>query len=117
MSNRSVGSEHEKMAAEYLSGQGYNIIETNFFCKGGEIDIIARDGEYLCFIEVKYRRSASEGYPEEAVNIRKAGRITRSALFYMNLKRIPDSTPCRFDVVAIFGDRITLYKNAFEAVL
>ena len=97
--------------------QGYRIIERNFYCKAGEVDIIAYDAEYLCFIEVKYRKDLSDGYPEEAVDVRKARRITKSAMFYMNMCRIPASTPCRFDVVSILGDEIRVIKNAFDAVL
>ena len=117
INKRELGSDKEKTAAAYLTDNGYRVIETNYFCKAGEIDIVAKDGEYLCFIEVKFRNDTSSGYPEEAVDVRKAGRITRSALFYMNQKGYPENTPCRFDVVAILGDRITLYKNAFDAVL
>ena len=75
------------------------------------------DGEYLCFIEVKYRKDLSDGYPEEAVDLNKARRITRSAMLYMNMCGLEETTPCRFDVVSILGDEIKLIKNAFEAIL
>ena len=117
INKREIGNDKEKIAAEYLTGCGYRVLETNYYCKAGEIDIIAKDGDYLCFIEVKYRNNTSGGYPEEAVDARKAGRISRSALFYMNQKKLPENTPCRFDVVAILGNDVTLYKNAFDAVL
>lgn len=112
---RTVGTEKERLAARYLADRGYTILETNYYCKAGEIDLIAREEEYLCFIEVKYRADLSAGYPEEAVDPRKAGRITRSALYYMNMHGIPDDTPCRFDVVAILGDEIHLIRDAFDA--
>lgn len=117
MNKRQLGSEHERVAADYLRKNGYEILTTNFFCKAGEIDIIARNDGYLCFIEVKYRKDTSDGYPYEAVGLIKAGRISRSALFYMNMKGITQDTPCRFDVVSILGDNIELIKNAFDAVL
>ena len=117
MNKREVGSGKERMAAEYLTSCGYRIREMNYFCKAGEIDIIAEEGGYLCFIEVKFRSDAASGYPEDAVDIRKAKRITRSALFYMNSEGLPDDIPCRFDVVAILGKDITLIKNAFDAVM
>ena len=55
--NRSVGAEYEKIAMSYLEKQGYEIIECNFFCSYGEIDVIAKDKEYLVFLEVKYRKN------------------------------------------------------------
>lgn len=117
INKRKLGGEYEDRAAGYLESIGYKIIKKNYFCKAGEIDIVAKDGEYLSFIEVKYRANAASGFPEEAVDMKKAGRITRSALFYMNSENIPDNTPCRFDVVAILGDEISVIKNAFEAVM
>ena len=117
MNKREVGSGKERIAAEYLQEQGYRILEMNYFCKAGEIDIIAEEDGYLCFIEVKYRSDAASGFPEDAVDIRKAKRITKSAMFYMNSEGLSGETPCRFDVVAILGKDITLIKNAFDAVM
>ncbi|MCR5324705.1 MAG: YraN family protein [Lachnospiraceae bacterium] len=116
MNKRKIGSYGEIRASQYLCENGYRIIKKNYFCKAGEIDIIAYDGDHLCFIEVKYRKDLTDGYPEEAVDLKKARRITRSAMLYMNMCSIPDDTPCRFDVVSILGDEIKLIKNAFEAV-
>ena len=96
---------------------GYRIIRKNYFCKSGEIEIIAYDNGYLCFIEVKYRKDLSDGYPEEAVDRNKCRRITQSARFFMNMCGLAETTPCRFDVVSILGDEVRLIKNAFDAVL
>ena len=60
---RKIGQDNENAAAEYLKQQGYEILAQNFYTRMGEIDLIARDDEYLVFVEVKYRRSASAGYP------------------------------------------------------
>ena len=117
MNKREVGSGKERIAAEYLKDHGYRILEMNYYCKAGEIDIIAEEDGYLCFIEVKYRNDAASGFPEDAVDIRKAKRITGSALFYMNSAGLSGETPCRFDVVAILGNDITLIKDAFDAVM
>ncbi|MCR5205507.1 MAG: YraN family protein [Lachnospiraceae bacterium] len=117
MNKRQVGSEHEQEAEEYLKKSGYKIIKKNFFCKAGEIDIIAEDDGYLCFIEVKYRDSAENGFPEEAVDMRKIRRITRSAVFYLTRYGIPEDFPIRFDVVSILGNEIKVIKNAFDAVM
>ena len=117
MNKRQVGFNNEHEAVLFLPNSGYNIHETNFYCKSGEIDIIADDEGYLCFIEVKYRESDANGFPEEAVDYRKAQRITRSAMFYMTRHGIPEDYPVRFDVVAILGKEIKVFKNAFDAVL
>ncbi len=110
---RTIGTEYENMTCEYLIKQGYRIIERNFRCRQGEIDIIARDGKYLVFIEVKYRRSGHEGDPAEAVDFRKQARILRTARFYMNYAHVSEDTPCRFDVVAVLGGEVRLIKDAF----
>lgn len=110
---RAIGREKEQLAQEYLKAQGYQIVEKNFYTRFGEIDIIARDGAYLVFLEVKYRRSAAGGYPAEAVDRRKQQRIYRAAQYYLYKRGLPADIPCRFDVAAIQGDEITLIKNAF----
>lgn len=117
MNKRQVGFNNEHEAVLFLQISGYVIKETNFYCKAGEIDIIAENDGYLCFIEVKYRESDVNGLPEEAVDFKKARRITRSAIFYMTRHGIPDDFPVRFDVVAILGKDIKVYKNAFDAVM
>lgn len=113
MNRRKRGNEKEKVAAEFLKKQGYTIITMNFYFKGGEIDIIAREGEYLVFIEVKYRTSGSSGLPEEAVTPQKMQRISYGASYYMLSHHIPDSAPVRFDVVAVDNEGIRLHRNAF----
>lgn len=117
LNKRQVGFDKEKAASAYLENSGYRIIQKNFYCKAGEIDIVAEDDGYLCFIEVKYRENAENGFPEEAVDIRKARKITRSAIFYMTRYGIPEDYPVRFDVVSILGKEINVIKNAFDAVM
>lgn len=116
MNKRAVGTQYEQEAAEYLKKNGYLILEKNFRCKTGEIDLIAKSEGYLCFIEVKYRSGISKGYPAEAINPNKIRRITRTAQFYMLIHKIPQETPCRFDAVLILEHEITLIKNAFYGV-
>lgn len=98
---------------KYLKENNYIILETNFYCYFGEIDIIARNNGYLVFIEVKYRKSRSMGLPEEAVTYSKQRRIYKSAEYFLYKNRISMNIPCRFDVVAIMNKEIVLYKNAF----
>ena len=75
---RETGAEYEKKAARYLESCGYKIISSNFRCRAGEIDLIARDGRYLVFIEVKYRVNAQMGEPQEAVDTKKQQKISRT---------------------------------------
>lgn len=110
---RQIGSQYEKMAGEYLISCGYEIIEYNFRCRMGEIDIIARDGEYLAFCEVKYRKGTVKGHPAEAVGLRKQRVISKCAAYYLVTRRLAD-LPCRFDVISVEGKEIDLIKNAFE---
>lgn len=112
---RSVGTMYEQKAGAYLEEHGYEIIEYNFRCRLGEIDIIARDGEYLVFCEVKYRSHPGSGHPAEAVDERKQRKISKCALFYLTRYTTGD-VPCRFDVIGIEGEKITLFQNAFDYI-
>lgn len=111
---RRLGAAYEERAAEYLQNHGYQILERNFRCKIGEIDLIARDAEVLVFLEVKYRRSGRYGGPAEAVTPAKQRTICRVADFYRMSRQIPESQSCRFDVVAILGEQVQVYKDAFS---
>lgn len=110
---RRIGAAYEEWAAEFLTERGYQILERNYRCRRGEIDLIARDGDTLVFLEVKYRRSAACGGPAEAVTHTKQKTICRVADHYRFARRISEDRACRFDVVAILGGEITLYRNAF----
>lgn len=114
MNKRRTGTAYEAIAADYLKSQGYEILKQNYRCKSGEIDLIAKDGRYLVFVEVKYRTTGEKGAAVAAVDHRKQRIISRVAAFYLIQNRLPEDMPCRFDVVAIDGEKITLYKNAFE---
>ena len=100
---RTVGSRYEQEAAAFLMTQGLVILEQNFRCRAGEIDIIVRDGQTLVFCEVKYRYDSGAGDPAAAVDGRKQQTIFRVAQWYMQKCRLPEDTPCRFDVVAMTG--------------
>ena len=113
MNKRKVGAAYEEKAAAYLQSRGYFILCRNFFSRQGEIDIIAREGGYLVFIEVKYRKNGAKGDPAEAVTPAKQRVICRTADYYRLKKGYGEETPCRFDVVAVLGEEITLYKDAF----
>lgn len=110
---RKVGARYEDLAADYLTKQGYEIVERNYRDRQGEIDIIAREGRYLVFVEVKYRRDTKSGYPEEAVYGQKQQRIRHTASYYLYRHGHGEETPCRFDVVSIAGEEISLIRDAF----
>lgn len=113
VNNRETGSCKEQYAADYLRKKGYDIYTMNFRCKIGEIDIIAKDAEYLVFCEVKYRTTVNYGYPEEAVNYRKQNRIRQVSRYYMLTNNIDINTPVRYDVIAILGKELKHIRNAF----
>lgn len=111
---RACGSKYEEQACNYLSEHGFTILERNFYAKHGEIDIIAKKGEYLCFVEVKYRKDTRYGSAMESVSYYKQRAICLSAREYLYKKHLPESTPIRFDVIAIQGEVLSLMENAFE---
>lgn len=110
---RTLGTEKERLAADWMKRHGYEILEMNYRCRQGEVDIVAKDGAYLVFAEVKYRRDAGAGYPAEAVDGRKQRRISYAARHYMMRHSVGEDMPVRFDVIAILGDQITAIANAF----
>jgi putative endonuclease len=114
-----TGKKGESIASAYLKKNGYRILETNYRCALGEIDIIAREKDELVFVEVKTRSSEELGYPEQAVNIHKQKKISQLALWYLEDKKLT-ATKARFDVVAITmcesREEIILIKNAFDFI-
>lgn len=112
MNKREVGTTYEQAAAIYLARMGYVILCLNYRCYCGEIDIIAKDGKTLVFIEVKYRATNKYGDPAQAVTTKKQVKIYKSAQCYLKQNHIAD-VPCRFDIVAIQGQQIRIIKNAF----
>lgn len=112
-STRQTGAAYERAAGYYLEQLGYEVLEYNYRCVAGEIDLIAKDGEYLVFCEVKYRSDGRKGSPLEAVSTGKQRTIFRCAMFYLTEHHIED-IPCRFDVIGIEGREMTHIKDAFE---
>ncbi|MFZ7126144.1 MAG: YraN family protein [Desulfobacterales bacterium] len=114
---QAFGQSAERRAARFLRRSGYRILETNYRNRIGEIDIIAKDGDALVFVEVKARRSNRYGGPKAAVTHRKQRKISMTALAYLKETRQSD-VKARFDVVAVYGQdnasAIELVRNAFE---
>jgi putative endonuclease len=109
----------EDLACAELERRGYLILARRYRRQGGEIDIIARDGETTVFVEVKARGGRAFGEAAEAVTAIKRRRITTIALDFLARRRLTDR-PCRFDVVAIHIENerpiVQIFKNAFEPV-
>lgn len=116
MNNVDLGRHAERQALAYLNAQGYAIITRNYKTKFGEVDIIAKDKDVYCFVEVKARRSQKFGLPEEAVTKTKQKQIIKAALAFLKNSRLMESH-LRFDVVSIIycadGPIIRLIKDAF----
>lgn len=112
-----LGKAGEDIAEKFLKSQGYKILEKNYKSRLGEIDIIAKDKDTFCFVEVKMRTQKDYGSGFEAVTPRKQHQISKTALGYLKEHQLLDAS-ARFDVVAITCDvsetQIDLLKNAFE---
>jgi putative endonuclease len=115
---QTIGKAGEEVAVQYLCQHGYRIVERNYRCRFGEIDLIARDGATLAFIEVKTRRSHQYGPPAEAVTREKQRHLINASLVYLMQQKKVDEL-CRFDVVTVEMDaqqpRVELIKNAFQS--
>ena len=117
MNRKALGDMGERWAREYLLGQGFHILETNYRCRKGEVDIVAREGDCLVFVEVRTRSGPECGTPEESVTAAKQRRLVAVALSYLQSHRgLP--ADWRIDVVAVEMDRggqvarTTLIRNA-----
>jgi putative endonuclease len=107
------GASAETAAAALLARAGYRVIERNYRCVVGELDIVAYDGDVLTFVEVRSRRDASHGDAAEMVGARKQRQVARVAGVYLAL-RAPSAEQVRFDVVALTGDDAVLIKDAWR---
>jgi putative endonuclease len=116
-----LGQLGERLAMNELEQRGYRIIERNFRCRAGEIDLVAEEDEDLVFIEVKTRRGTAYGLPEEAVHSRKARKLQEVAYTYLDLHDLPNCS-WRIDVVAVqFSssgklEELRVYQHAITAL-
>ena len=115
MQKDTFGKRGEIIAINYLKNQGYKIIATNYKNKIGEIDIIAKDKDYIVFIEVKARYSGKFGNPLDAINERKQLKVRQVATLYLMKNQLMNAN-IRFDVIAVLGEEdceIQHIKDAF----
>ncbi|MDI6781438.1 MAG: YraN family protein [bacterium] len=108
-----LGRYGEEKAANYLIKQGIKILEKNYRCGYGEVDIIAKDRDTLVFVEVKTRKTSTYLSPFLAINKHKQLQISKVALHYLLEKKLK-GIPCRFDVVTVVDEEIQWIKGAFE---
>jgi len=114
---KELGKKGEEIALRFLKKKGYRIIERNYVCKMGEVDIVAKEKDTFAFIEVKTRRTTTFGPPQMAVDQKKQEQLSKAALHFLKEKRLEEAK-ARFDVVAILlgprGEEIELIRNAFD---
>jgi putative endonuclease len=116
--SKALGSKGEDLAVQYLKKKGFKVIERNYHCSAGEIDLIAREGNTLVFVEIKARSSSDYGLPQDAVDRFKQQKLIEAARTFMAQRRVTEDIAARFDVVAIHltpgGPHIELIRDAFQ---
>ena len=111
---KKTGKAAEKKACEHLQANGLILVESNFFCSLGEIDLIMRDGEDLVFVEVRSRHRHIDD-ALESVDLYKQNKLVKVATFYLQKKQLYDKINCRFDIIAINDSKIEWIRDAFYA--
>ena len=111
--NNLSGAWGEALAAEFLRKKRYTLVAAGYHCKFGEIDLVVKNRKYLVFVEVKYRKDTSCGYPQEAVNYNKKRKIYLVSSYYRLVKGYGPDMPIRYDVISILGNKIRWDRNAF----
>jgi len=118
-SKKDTGNQAETAACNYLQRQGLKLVERNYLCKRGEIDLIMRDGKNTVFVEVRYRRSDRFGSSAESVDWRKQAKLLATAEHYLQQHPKAAQSACRFDVVALTTEntqqKIQWITDAFQA--
>ncbi len=114
---QTLGQQGERTALLFLKTRGFTILETNYKTKQAEIDIIAKDNDTICFIEIKTRRSVKKGLPRESVTYSKQKKIITGAMFYLKKHKLMESK-IRFDVIELLAKNtrftVNLIQHAFQ---
>jgi len=118
MDRYKIGLDGQEAAEKFLQNKGYVVLSRNYRVKTGEIDLVLKDGAYIVFVEVKFRKNLAYGLPREAVGHKKQQRIMNTALHYLTRHKLTESD-IRFDVVEVIEQHGKLYashiENAFTA--
>ena len=116
--SKQEGLQGEALVADYLRNNGFQLVAHGYYCRFGEIDLIAWEGNTLCFIEVKTRTNLQMGLPREYVTPAKQKKLRKTALFYLSEKKL--DCFCRFDVAEVYAEqgfdktRIVYLRDAFQ---
>ena len=116
--SKQEGLQGEALVADYLRNNGFQLVAHGDYCRFGEIDLIAWEGNTLCFIEVKTRTDLEMGLPREYVTPAKQKKLRKTALFYLSEKKL--DCFCRFDVAEVYAEqgfdkaRIVYLRDAFQ---
>jgi putative endonuclease len=110
-----TGDRFETAARRFLEARGLRVVQANFLCRHGEIDLIMRHGDTVVFVEVRYRGGGAFGGAVASVTFAKRRRLISAAHIWLAGRPYDARRPCRFDVVAFDGDRVEWIPNAFEA--
>ncbi len=115
---RKIGTAAEDLAIEHLEQRGLILLTRNYHCRRGEIDLIMQEGNFLVFVEVRYRKNDRYGSAAESVTRQKQRRLLTTAEYYLQSERHHADNICRFDVIALSGEQdpqIEWIKDAFQA--
>lgn len=115
---RDVGRDAELLAQRYLEQRGLTLVTSNYRCRRGEIDLIMREGNFLVFVEVRYRKNDDFGSAAESVTLRKRKRLLLTAEYFLQNAKLYRDNLCRFDVITVTGQynpHIGWIKDAFQA--
>ena len=113
MTKHSIGMQGQEAAKLFLVRKGFKILKENYRLRSSEVDIIAKDGEYVVFVEVKFRKGLSHGLPRESVSRTKQKKIIKAAMHYIQASEKAEQD-YRFDVVEILENGGGLYANHIE---
>lgn len=102
--SRIIGKTHEDVACTYLQEKGLKLLERNFSCKRGEIDLIMQEGSSIVFVEVRYRKNNLYGTGAETISALKQKKLIMAAQVFLSYKRWHNTYPCRFDVLSLSKD-------------
>lgn len=111
-----LGKRGEDEAVKYLENKGYKVIERNFLCRQGEIDVIALDNDYIVFVEIKARTSTDYGLPSESVTNRKIKHITKAIQYYL-YKRNLEKENIRIDVIEMYANGDNFNINHIKQII
>lgn len=111
-----LGKQGEEIAIDYLNKKGYKILEKNFLCKQGEIDVIALEDNYIVFIEIKSRTNTEFGLPSESVTKKKIKKILKAAGYYLHIRNL-ENLDVRIDAIEVYIKQEKYYINHIKQII